>query len=93
MITAAGGGSNGYRLRLWKLELQGFVNELSFPVTVCHLPPGTSKWNRIEHRLFSFITQNWRDKPPGEHDQRFREIGEPDLPYEESSGIRTAARA
>ena len=63
VITADGGGSNGYRLRLWKLELQGLVDELGLPVTVCHLPPGTSKWNKIEHRLFSFITQNWRGKP------------------------------
>ena len=63
VITADGGGSNGYRLRLWKLELQRFVDELGFPVTVCHLPPGTSKWNKIEHRLFSFIPQNWRGKP------------------------------
>jgi hypothetical protein len=63
LITADGGGSNGYRLRLWKLELQGLVDELGFPVTVCHLPPGTSKWNKIEHRLFSFITKNWRGKP------------------------------
>lgn len=63
VITADGGGSNGYRLRLWKLELQKMVDELGFPVTVCHLPPGTSKWNKIEHRLFSFITQNWRGKP------------------------------
>jgi hypothetical protein len=63
LIMADGGGSNGYRLRLWKLELQGLVNELGFPVTVCHLPPGTSKWNKIEHRLFSFITKNWRGKP------------------------------
>jgi hypothetical protein len=63
VITADGGGSNGYRLRLWKLELQMLVDELGFPVTVCHLPPGTSKWNKIEHRLFSFITQNWRGKP------------------------------
>jgi Rhodopirellula transposase DDE domain len=63
VITADGGGRNGYRLRLWKLELQRLVDELGFPVTVCHLPPGTSKWNKIEHRLFSFITQNWRGKP------------------------------
>jgi hypothetical protein len=63
VITADGGGSNGYRLRLWKLELQGLVDEVGFPITVCHLPPGTSKWNKIEHRLFSFITQNWRGKP------------------------------
>jgi hypothetical protein len=63
LITADGGGSNGYRLRLWKFELQKLVDELGFPITVCHLPPGTSKWNKIEHRLFSFITQNWRGKP------------------------------
>lgn len=63
LITADGGGSNGYRLRLWKFELQQLANELGIPVMVCHLPPGTSKWNKIEHRLFSFITQNWRGKP------------------------------
>lgn len=63
VITADGGGSNGYRLRLWKVELQRLANELGFPITVGHLPPGTSKWNKIEHRLFSFITQNWRGKP------------------------------
>ena len=63
LITADGGGSNGYRLRLWKVELQALANELGFPITVCHLPPGTSKWNKIEHRLFSFITKNWRGKP------------------------------
>ena len=63
VIAADGGGSNGYRLRLWKVELQRLVDELGFPITVCHLPPGTSKWNKIEHRLFSFITQNWRGKP------------------------------
>ena len=63
LITADGGGSNGYRLRLWKVELQALVNELGIPISVCHLPPGTSKWNKIEHRLFSFITKNWRGKP------------------------------
>jgi hypothetical protein len=63
MITADGGGSNGYRVRLWKAELQKLADELKLPVTVCHLPPGTSKWNKIEHRLFSFITINWRGKP------------------------------
>ena len=63
MITADGGGSNGYRVRLWKAELQGLANALRLPITVCHLPPGTSKWNKIEHRLFSFITLNWRGKP------------------------------
>jgi hypothetical protein len=63
LIVADAGGSNGYRVRLWKVELQQLVNELGFPIYVCHLPPGTSKWNKIEHRLFSFITQNWRGKP------------------------------
>jgi hypothetical protein len=63
LITADGGGSNGYRTRLWKVELQKLVNELSIPISVCHFPPGTSKWNKIEHRLFSFITKNWRGKP------------------------------
>jgi Rhodopirellula transposase DDE domain len=63
MITADGGGSNGYRVRLWKVELQKLADELKLPITVCHLPPGTSKWNKIEHRLFSFITMNWRGKP------------------------------
>jgi hypothetical protein len=63
MISADGGGSNGYRVRLWKVELQGLADELKLPITVCHLPPGTSKWNKIEHRLFSFITTNWRGKP------------------------------
>jgi transposase len=63
MITADAGGSNGYRVRLWKVELQKLADELKLPITVCHLPPGTSKWNKIEHRLFSFITINWRGKP------------------------------
>jgi hypothetical protein len=63
MITADGGGSNGYRVHLWKVELQKLADELKIPITVCHFPPGTSKWNKIEHRLFSFITINWRGKP------------------------------
>lgn len=63
VITADGGGSNGSRVRLWKLELQTLADEIGIPITVCHFPPGTSKWNKIEHRLFSFITQNWRGKP------------------------------
>jgi hypothetical protein len=63
MISADAGGSNGYRVRLWKVELQKLADELNLPITVCHLPPGTSKWNKIEHRLFSFITINWRGKP------------------------------
>jgi hypothetical protein len=63
LITADAGGSNGTRLRLWKLELQKLADELGLSITVSHLPPGTSKWNRIEHRLFSFITCNWRGTP------------------------------
>ena len=67
-ITADCGGSNGYRTRLWKVELQDLADELGFSITVCHLPPGTSKWNRIEHRLFSHITMNWRGKPLVSHE-------------------------
>ena len=63
LITADGGGSNGSRLRLWKLELQRLANETSLSISVCHFPPGTSKWNKIEHRLFSFISSNWRGQP------------------------------
>jgi hypothetical protein len=63
LITADAGGSNGVRLRLWKLELQRFADETGLAITVTHHPPGTSKWNRIEHQLFSFISQNWRAKP------------------------------
>ena len=62
-ITADGGGSNGARLRLWKLELQKFADETGLSISVCHFPPGTSKWNKVEHRLFSFISSNWRGQP------------------------------
>jgi hypothetical protein len=63
LITADAGGSNGWRLRLWKLELQKFADQSALGVAVCHFPPGTSKWNKIEHRLFSFISSNWRGEP------------------------------
>jgi hypothetical protein len=63
LITADGGGSNGSRVRLWKRELQRLANEIGIDIAVHHLPPGTSKWNKIEHRLFSFISQNWRARP------------------------------
>jgi hypothetical protein len=63
LITADGGGSNGSRCRLWKVEVQQLADELGFPITVCHFPPGTSKWNKIEHRLFCHITENWRGRP------------------------------
>ncbi len=63
LITADAGGSNGYRTRLWKVELQKLADELELTIQVCHFPPGTSKWNKIEHRLFSFISKNWRGRP------------------------------
>lgn len=63
LITADGGGSNGYRLRLWKLELQRLADQTGLSIAVCHFPPGTSKWNKVEHRLFSFISSNWRGEP------------------------------
>ncbi len=62
-ITADGGGSNGYRARAWKTQLQRLADKLGMPIRVCHFPPGTSKWNKIEHRLFSHITMNWRGRP------------------------------
>jgi hypothetical protein len=63
LITADAGGSNGWRPRLWKLQLQTFADDTGLPIAVCHFPPGTSKWNKIEHRLFSFISSNWRGEP------------------------------
>jgi hypothetical protein len=63
LITADGGGSNGWRLRLWKWELQRMANQTALTLAVCHFPPGTSKWNKVEHRLFSFISSNWRGEP------------------------------
>jgi transposase len=68
LITADSGGSNGARVRLWKWELQKLADEIGLDISVCHFPPGTSKWNKIEHRLFSFISQNWRGKPLISHE-------------------------
>ncbi len=68
LITADGGGSNGSRCRLWKVALQELANNLTMPIHVCHFPPGTSKWNKIEHRMFSHITQNWRGRPLVSHE-------------------------
>ena len=68
LITADGGGSNGSRSRLWKVALQELANALDIPIQVCHFPPGTSKWNKIEHRMFCHITQNWRGRPLISHD-------------------------
>ena len=74
LITADGGGSNGYRLRLWKVELQRLADTIGLPVTVCHFPPGTSKWNKVEHRLFSFISTNWRGAPLADYETIVRLI-------------------
>ena len=74
LITADGGGSNGYRLRLWKSELQKLADETGLELAVCHFPPGTSKWNKIEHRLFAAISQNWRGKPLTSHEVVLRLI-------------------
>jgi Rhodopirellula transposase DDE domain len=68
LITADGGGSNGSRCRLWKVALQSLAGRLGLPIHVCHFPPGTSKWNKIEHRMFSHITQNWRGRPLVSHE-------------------------
>lgn len=68
LITADGGGSNGSRCRLWKIQLQKLSNEINMAITVCHFPPGTSKWNKIEHRMFSYISQNWRGRPLISHE-------------------------
>jgi hypothetical protein len=75
LITADGGGSNGYRVRLWKVALQALANETDLTVRVCHFPPGTSKWNKIEHRMFSFISLNWRGKPLVSHEVVVNLIG------------------
>ena len=68
MITADAGGSNSYRIRLWKVELAKLASAAGLDITVCHFPPGTSKWNKIEHRLFSYITINWRGRPLTSHE-------------------------
>lgn len=68
LITADGGGSNGSRNRLWKIEIQRFARENNLAVSICHFPPGTSKWNKIEHRMFSYITKNWRGRPLESHE-------------------------
>lgn len=75
LITADGGGSNGSRCRLWKVALQDLADRLEIPIHVCHFPPGTSKWNKIEHRMFCHITQNWRGRPLVSHDVIVKLIG------------------
>jgi hypothetical protein len=75
LVTADAGGSNGYRVRAWKTELARLATETGLQITVCHLPPGTSKWNRIEHRLFSAISTNWRGRPLTSHEVIVELIG------------------
>jgi hypothetical protein len=77
LVMADAGGSNGYRVRAWKTELARFAAETGLQVTVCHFPPGTSKWNRIEHRLFSAISTNWRGRPLVSHEVIVELIGRP----------------
>jgi hypothetical protein len=88
LITADGGGSNGSRLRLWKIALQDFADKTGLRVTVCHLPPGTSKWNKIEHRLFSQISQNWRGRPLVSHEAIVNLIGA----TTNASGLKVCAK-
>ena len=76
LICADCGGSNGYRVRLWKIELQTLASETGLRVTICHFPPGTSKWNKVEHRLFSHISMNWRGRPLVSHEVIVKLIGE-----------------
>jgi hypothetical protein len=75
LVGADAGGSNGYRVRAWKTELAGLATEAGLAVTVCHLPPGTSKWNRIEHRLFSAVSMNWRGRPLTSHEVTVELVG------------------
>jgi len=88
LICADAGGSNGHRSRLWKVEVQRFASTAALEVTVCHFPPGTSKWNKIEHRLFSHITMNWRGRPLVSHDVIVNLIGA----TKTASGLRVKAR-
>ena len=88
LICADSGGSNGYRRRLWKVELQKLANQTGLAITVCHLPPGTSKWNKIEHRLFSHISMNWRGRPLISHEVVVNLIASTST----SKGLRVRAR-
>ena len=89
LICADGGGSNGYRVRLWKKELQNLADETRLEIHICHLPPGTSKWNKIEHRLFSHISINWRGRPLTSHEVIIQLIASTTT----KSGLKVAAEA
>lgn len=88
LICADGGGSNGSRNRGWKIHLQELVNQIGIPITVCHYPPGTSKWNKIEHRMFSFISMNWKGKPLVSYETIINLIGS----TETKNGLKVAVR-
>lgn len=88
LICADGGGSNGSRNRGWKIHLQELVNQIRIPITVCHYPPGTSKWNRIEHRMFSFISMNWKGKPLVNYETVVKLIGS----TETRNGLKVSVR-
>jgi transposase len=88
LITADGGGSNSYRNKLWKIELQGLADEIGMEITVCHFPPGTSKWNKIEHRLFSHITMNWKGIPLEDYETVVQLIGA----VKTSTGLKVKAK-
>jgi hypothetical protein len=88
LICADGGGSNGYRVRLWKVELQALATETRLDITICHFPPGTSKWNKIEHRLFSYISMNWRGRPLVSHEVIVKLIGKTST----RNGLRVKAK-
>jgi hypothetical protein len=88
LITADSGGSNGYRSRVWKVELQRFADDTGITISVCHFPPGTSKWNKIEHRLFCHITENWRGRPLVDHETIVQLIGS----TRTAAGLRVKAK-
>jgi hypothetical protein len=88
LVTADGGGSNGYRCRVWKAELQKFANETGLAISVVHFPPGTSKWNKVEHRLFSHISMNWRGRPLEDYETVVQLIGSTTT----STGLKVKAR-
>lgn len=88
LITADAGGSNGYRPRAWKIELQKLATETGLSIRVCHFPPGTSKWNKIEHRLFCHITQNWRGQPLRDYESVVNLIGS----VRTAAGLRVKAK-
>jgi len=93
LICADAGGSNGNRLRAWKVNLQQLADQIRIPITVCHYPPGTSKWNKIEHRLFSFISLNWKGQPLINYETVINLIGGTSSSLQDSGSIQRQALA